>query len=79
MCKKRFAIVIPVEYPGDFQLGGSFWRAVTTVEATDPVKALQEYSTMLRPRDVAAWDYCMATDYPPALDVLDARFERPQS
>jgi len=79
MCKKRFAIAIPAEYPGDFQLGGHFWRAVTVVRADSLADATQIYASTPRPPDTASWDYFIATDFDPALDVLDARFERIQS
>ena len=79
MCKKRFAIAIPVDYPGDFQFAGGFWRAVTVVQADDPMDATHVYANLSRPPDTATWDYFIATDFDPALDVLDARFERIQS
>lgn len=79
MCKRRFAVAIPAEYPGDFQLAGGFWRAIVVVEATDLVDATRVYFALSRPSDVASWDYIIATDHGPALDVLDARFERVQS
>ena len=73
MRKKRFAIAIATSGYGDFFFDGRFWRAVTSVKATNAAEAVRTYYSKTPAKGVAVWEKCMATDFSPAFDVLDAR------
>jgi hypothetical protein len=69
--RSRYVIAVEVEYPGDFACQGRFWRAVREVEAVTAEDAVAPYRGIC-PHGYGGGCY-MATDFPPAFDVLSFR------
>jgi hypothetical protein len=67
---KTYALCVSVNYPGDFALDGRHWRIVTGTAARSAKEAILELGKLDLKTD---FRYYLATDYPPALDVLKHR------
>lgn len=70
MCSGRYVISLEVSYPGDFAFAGRFWRALDDVAAMNAGEAVAKFQGSSCPRKC---DSIMATDFPPAFDVLEHR------
>jgi hypothetical protein len=70
--KRSYAIIVAARDTGDLFLEGSFWRVVTTVQATTANEAAAAYG-----RRADAWFQFLVTDYEPALDVAHSREVKP--
>lgn len=66
----RFVVSFEVSYPGDFTFAGRFWRVCGEVVALNADEAVAKYQGGFCPKRC---DCFMATDFPPAFDVLDHR------
>jgi hypothetical protein len=66
----RYVISFEVQYPGDFAFAGRFWRALEEVKAENAMEAVQIYQSQ---GCSCHGDRFMATDFPPAFDVLTFR------
>lgn len=67
---RLYAVCISVDCQGDFELSGHQWRVVVGVQAFSSEDA-HDAARVSFPK--LKYHRMMATDYPPALDVLSSR------
>ena len=65
----QYVVAVESPYPGDFTLSGRHWRGIEIVVADTPEEALGRH----RERKLDDGRRFLATDYPPAFDVIVAR------
>jgi len=68
--KSLFVLCMAVGYPGEFELGGRYWRVVAGQPARSAQEAFEIFDLPVGREKHVAY---IATTYEPALDVLAAR------